>query len=55
MVQMQSRFYYETLPDLEDTVMAKVTKIADMGAYVTLLEYNNKGCLISQHQIFNPL
>jgi translation initiation factor 2 alpha subunit (eIF-2alpha) len=28
---------------MEDAVMVKVHKIAEMGAYVTLTEYNNKG------------
>lgn len=44
---LSCRFYSNHLPDLEDTVMVKVVKIAEMGAYVTLLEYDNKGCLIS--------
>jgi translation initiation factor 2 subunit 1 len=40
------RFYANEFPEMEDTVIAKVTKIADMGAYVTLTEYNDKGKLI---------
>uniref|UniRef100_A0A7E4UZI5 Eukaryotic translation initiation factor 2 subunit 1 n=1 Tax=Panagrellus redivivus TaxID=6233 RepID=A0A7E4UZI5_PANRE len=43
---LSCRFYYNHLPDLEDTVMVKVTKIAEMGAYVTLSEYNNKEGMI---------
>lgn len=37
------RFYANEFPDVEDTVIVKVNKIAEMGAYVTLTEYNNKG------------
>lgn len=39
------RFYANEFPEMEDTVIVKVNKIADMGAYVTLTEYNNKGIL----------
>jgi translation initiation factor 2 subunit 1 len=35
------RFYENQYPDLEEVVMVNVRNIADMGAYVTLLEYNN--------------
>ena len=35
------RFYEQRYPTLEDTVMVNVRSIADMGAYVHLLEYNN--------------
>lgn len=40
---LSCRFYADEFPNQEDTVIAKVTKIADMGAYVTLTEYNDKG------------
>jgi translation initiation factor 2 subunit 1 len=43
---LSCRFYSNHLPDLEDTVMVKVVKIAEMGAYVTLLEYDNKEGMI---------
>lgn len=35
------RFYSEKFPDLDEPVMVNVRRIAEMGAYVTLLEYNN--------------
>jgi len=40
------RFYANEFPDVEDTVVVKVHKIAEMGAYVTLSEYNNKEGMI---------
>lgn len=41
------RFYANQFPDVEDTVMVNVRQIAEMGAYVSLLEYNNKGYMLS--------
>lgn len=35
------RFYAEKFPEIEDVVMVNVQSIAEMGAYVRLLEYNN--------------
>lgn len=35
------RFYKEKYPEIEDVVMVNVRSIAEMGAYVHLLEYNN--------------
>ncbi|KAL4708659.1 hypothetical protein ACJJTC_008185 [Scirpophaga incertulas] len=35
------RFYQEKYPEVEDVVMVNVRSIAEMGAYVHLLEYNN--------------
>lgn len=35
------RFYENKYPEVDDLVMVKVQSIAEMGAYVTLLEYNN--------------
>ncbi|XP_026696538.1 eukaryotic translation initiation factor 2 subunit 1-like [Ciona intestinalis] len=35
------RFYSEKFPEVEDVVMVNVQSIAEMGAYVRLLEYNN--------------
>ncbi|CDJ66054.1 Eukaryotic initiation factor 2 alpha subunit, related, partial [Eimeria necatrix] len=35
------RFYERKFPELEELVMVKVQRIAEMGAYVSLLEYNN--------------
>jgi len=37
--------YEQKYPEVEDLVMVKVKQIAEMGAYVSLLEYNNiEGC-----------
>ncbi|KAF7996249.1 hypothetical protein HCN44_001881 [Aphidius gifuensis] len=35
------RYYKEKFPEVEDVVMVNVRSIAEMGAYVHLLEYNN--------------
>ena len=35
------RFYKHKYPEIEDVVMVNVRSIAEMGAYVNLLEYNN--------------
>merc|ERR1711915_392191 len=35
------RFYEQKYPEVDDVVMVNVRSIADMGAYVKLLEYNN--------------
>ena len=35
------RFYEKKTPDVEDLVVVNVRHIAEMGAYVRLLEYNN--------------
>lgn len=39
--RLECRFYEEQYPELESLVMVNVRNIAEMGAYVTLLEYNN--------------
>ncbi len=33
--------YEQKYPNVDDLVMVKVKQIAEMGAYVSLLEYNN--------------
>lgn len=38
---LSCRFYAQKYPEIEDVVMVKVRSIAEMGAYVSLLEYNN--------------
>ena len=38
---LNSRFYKNKYPEIESVVMVNVRNIADMGAYVSLLEYNN--------------
>eukprot|EP00128_Syssomonas_multiformis_P003307 Colp12_sorted_trinity150504_noHs@2750 len=35
------RFYEQKFPEVDDVVMVNVRSIAEMGAYVSLLEYNN--------------
>ncbi|KAI1717388.1 eukaryotic translation initiation factor 2 alpha subunit domain-containing protein [Ditylenchus destructor] len=45
-MEFSCRFYSNEFPDIEDTVMVKVHKIGEMGAYVTLSEYNNKEGMI---------
>ncbi|PAV90870.1 hypothetical protein WR25_18334 [Diploscapter pachys] len=43
---LKCRFYENEFPDVEDTVVANVLSIAEMGAYVNLSEYNNKEGMI---------
>ncbi len=44
------RFYEQRFPEVDDVVMVNVRSIAEMGAYVTLLEYNNiEGLLLILH------
>ena len=38
---MNCRMYANEFPEIDDVVMVQVTSIAEMGAYVRLLEYNN--------------
>lgn len=38
---LNCRFYENEFPEVEDVVIVEVKQIADMGAYVQLLEYNN--------------
>lgn len=38
---LDSRFYEQKYPEIESVVMVNVRNIADMGAYVSLLEYGN--------------
>ncbi len=38
---LDCRFYENEFPEIESLVMVNVRNIADMGAYVSLLEYNN--------------
>jgi Translation initiation factor 2, alpha subunit (eIF-2alpha) len=38
---LECRFYENEFPEIESLVMVNVRNIADMGAYVSLLEYNN--------------
>jgi translation initiation factor 2 subunit 1 len=36
-----SRYYNQKFPEIDDVVMVNVRSIAEMGAYVSLLEYDN--------------
>jgi len=38
----EGRFYEAEFPEVEEIVMVQVVRIVDMGAYVTLLEYDGK-------------
>ncbi|XP_050400325.1 eukaryotic translation initiation factor 2 subunit 1 [Patella vulgata] len=40
-MKLSCRFYKNRFPEIEDVVMVTVRSIAEMGAYVHLLEYNN--------------
>merc|ERR1711865_223326 len=40
-VNLNCRMYEQRFPEVEDVVIVQVRSIADMGAYVNLLEYNN--------------
>mmetsp|Transcript_38901 Transcript_38901/g.49656 ORF Transcript_38901/g.49656 Transcript_38901/m.49656 type:complete len:344 (+) Transcript_38901:170-1201(+) len=41
LTRLNCRFYEQQFPEIEDLVVVNVRNIAEMGAYVTLLEYNN--------------
>ncbi|CDQ81341.1 unnamed protein product [Oncorhynchus mykiss] len=41
MPSLSCRFYQHRFPEVDDVVMVNVRSIAEMGAYVSLLEYNN--------------
>ena len=38
---LNCRYYESQYPSIDEIVMVNVTEIGEMGAYVTLLEYNN--------------
>lgn len=40
-MSISCRYYAEKFPEVDDVVMVNVQSIAEMGAYVRLLEYNN--------------
>lgn len=46
-VNLNCRFYRNQFPGKDDLVMVQVKNVSDMGAYVSLLEYNNIEGLIS--------
>ena len=41
------RFYGAKFPEVDDVVMVNVRSIAEMGAYVSLLEYDNIEGMVS--------
>ena len=41
MPNLSCRFYKNRFPEIEEVVVVNVRSIAEMGAYVHLLEYNN--------------
>ncbi|XP_071271516.1 eukaryotic translation initiation factor 2 subunit 1-like [Salvelinus alpinus] len=41
MLNLSCRFYQHRFPEVEDVLMGNVCSITEMGAYVSLLEYNN--------------
>mmetsp|Transcript_44664 Transcript_44664/g.77293 ORF Transcript_44664/g.77293 Transcript_44664/m.77293 type:complete len:358 (+) Transcript_44664:78-1151(+) len=41
LTKLHCRFYEQQFPEIEELVVVNVRHIAEMGAYVTLLEYNN--------------
>ena len=44
--QLDCRFYENQYPEVEDLVLVNVGSIAEMGAYVSLLEYNHQEGMI---------
>ena len=40
-LKLTSRYYERQFPELEEVVIVNVTQVGEMGAYVTLLEYDN--------------
>jgi len=38
---LECRYYEQKYPEVDDLVVVNVRSIAEMGAYVSLLEYNN--------------
>jgi hypothetical protein len=40
--QLECRYYENEYPEIDEVVMVNVTEIADLGAYVTLLEYDKE-------------
>ena len=49
--QLTCRFYEKEYPDTDEVVVAKVTRIEDMGAYAVLLEYAGKEGMILMSEL----
>lgn len=45
-IQTSFQYYENPVPALEECVMVVIKRIAEMGVYVELLEYNNMECMI---------
>ena len=43
------RFYEQKFPEVDDVVVVKVRSIAEMGAYVDLLEYDGIEGMVRHH------
>jgi len=41
LTNMTCRFYEQNFPEVDECVVVEIKSIAEMGAYVTLLEYGN--------------
>ena len=50
----QCRFYENKYPEVDDLVMVNVRQIAEMGAYVNLMEYNNIEGMILLSELSRP-
>lgn len=48
---MRCRFYESRLPKPDEVVMVNVTEVTELGAYVTLLEYDNIEGLILRSEL----
>jgi len=44
--ELNCRFYMNEFPEVEDLVMVEISTVNEDGAYVRLLEYNDKEALI---------
>lgn len=49
--KLQCRYYEEKIPATEDVIVAKVYDIGDIGAYASLLEYDNRDGLILMSEL----
>uniref|UniRef100_A0A8C9LK30 Eukaryotic translation initiation factor 2 subunit 1 n=1 Tax=Piliocolobus tephrosceles TaxID=591936 RepID=A0A8C9LK30_9PRIM len=45
------RFYEKKFPEVDDLIMVKVNRIEDMGAYVSILEYNDMEGMILMSEL----
>ena len=55
-MSLQCRFYEKKFPEIDDVVVVNVRSIADMGAYVHLLEYNNiEGMILLRSVYIRPI